>query len=182
MSKTVVAVCAFIIGFACALLLTSGLGSVSASSQPMRNGLVPHNRMVVDGSRFSGNKQGIAIDGAIPEFRPLETTPIFNNVTISANESQDLDGLDCRGCTFNGAMMRYSGGAFNLENANFSGTTRLELSGAAANTVAFLKFMDGLAKGVAPKSFPQNKPVHKQAIAKNPLPKLDFTAPYIGAK
>jgi hypothetical protein len=182
MSKIVVAVCAFILGFASALPLTSGLGSVAASSpQPMRNGLATHNRMVFNGGKAVGGK-GVKIEGAIPQFIPLEATPIFNNFTISETESQDLDGLDCRGCTFSGALVRYNGGAFNLENANFSGTTELVLSGAAANTVAFLKFMDGLTKGVAPKSFPQNKPIHKKAVAKQALPKIDFTAPYIGAK
>jgi len=121
------------------------------------------------------------IEGAIPSFRPLESTPIFEDFTF-ASVGQPLDGLDCRGCKFNNVTLRYSGGAYNLDNAQFSGTTRLVLEGAAANTLAFLKLLNGLSTGIPLASLPPNKPLERKARAKKPDAKIDFTAPFIGPK
>ena len=49
-----------------------------------------------------------------------------------------LDGYACLGCTFQNVTLRYGGGVFGLSHANITGTARIELVGAAANTVAFL--------------------------------------------
>jgi hypothetical protein len=187
MSKTTVAVCAFIMGTCCGYLLNNRTPTVLASQLHSQAAQKPQ-RSIFHGGGFGNSGTGAVIGGAIPIFRPLETTPIFDGVNIF-NTTQALDGLDCRNCAFDNVALQYWGGAYNLENAKFSGTTTLVLEGAAANTIAFLKFMDGLSVGTPPPSLPADKPVEKQsnipsipAIHKKPEPKIDFTAPYIGPR
>ena len=182
MSKTIIAVGAFILGTCCGFMLNNRVPIVAASA-PLNSQASDSRprRSIFHGGGVANAGTGVSIVGAIPSFIPLETTPIFEDFTFS-NVGQPLDGLDCRGCKFNDATLRYSGGAYNLENAKFSGTTRLVLDGAAANTLAFLKFLNGLSMGIPPASLPPNKPIKRKAIAKKPIPKIDFTAPFIGPK
>jgi hypothetical protein len=181
MSKTSVAICAFIAGACCAFLLNNRVPIVAASPLNPQASAPRPQRSIFHGGEFSNLKTGVLIREAIPSFIPLENTPIFEDFTFSKT-GQPLDGLDCRGCKFNDVTLRYNGGAYNLENAQFTGTTRLVLGGAAANTLAFLKFLNGLSTGIPPASLPPNKPIKRKAIAKEPLPKIDFTAPFIGPK
>ena len=181
MSKTAVAICAFIIGSCCGFLLNSRVPVVAASTpNPQANAAAPQ-RSIFRGGGVSNSGTGVLIGGGIPAFIPLDRTPIFEDFNFS-DVGQPLDGLDCRGCTFKDTRLTYSGGAYHLENANFSGTTTLVLTGAAANTVALLQFMNGLARGMPSMSLPPRKPIQRKAIAKKPLPKIDFTAPFIGTK
>jgi len=173
MSKISTTLCAFVLGVFCGILF-NGLAQVntaSRSSQEIDN--LKTNPIVISGGRVFGLGTGVLIGGAIPTFL---------SITISGTSSQPLDGLDCRGCTFNDTVLKYSGGAYNLEGAKITGTTHLVLEGAAANTVAFLEFMHGIASGVPSASFPPNRPIERRAIAKKPMTKMDFTAPFIGAK
>jgi hypothetical protein len=110
---------------------------------------------------------------------PIEKTPIFNYSTI-AEGSQQLDGFDCRHCVFKDVRLGYGGGAYHLEDATFSGTTSLVLTGAAANTVAFLQFMQGIAKGLPGVPAPSNRPIERKTIAKKTMTKMAVTAPFIG--
>jgi hypothetical protein len=70
----------------------------------------------------------------------------------------------------------------DLKGSTFSGTTELELEGAAANTVAFLEFIKAIPKGALKYKLPiPNTPIKRTAKASKPL-QMDFTAPYIGIK
>ncbi len=181
MSKTTIAAYAFIVGACCGFLLNNRVPSVVASPLNRQASVPKPQRAIFHGGGVANAGTGVLIQGAIPSFIPLENTPIFEGYRFS-NVGQPLDGLDCHDCTFDNTVLRYGGGAFNLENVRFSGTTKLVLDGAAANTLAFLKFMNSLPTGVPLASPPPNKPIERKARAKNPLPKVDFTPPFIGPK
>lgn len=181
MSKTIAAVCAFIMGACCGFLLNHRVPIVAASALNPQASAPRPQRSIFHGGGVGNSGTGVLIQGAIPSFIPLDSTPIFEDFTFF-NVGQPLDGLDCRGCKFSDVTLRYSGGPYNLDNAQFSGTTRLVLEGAAANTLAFLKLLNGLSTGIPPASLPPKKPIERKARAKKTLPKIDFTAPFIGPK
>lgn len=167
-------------GFCCALMITSWIASVRASSAPQTEAIPDSARMHINGGRAVGNGGGgVKIGGVQPSFLPIDRTPIFTNFTL-ASEPQSLDGFDCRDCTFKDVELTYSGGAYHLENAKFSGTTRLVLTGAAANTLAFVQFMQDIASGLPGVPPPPNKPIERKATAKKPMTRMDATAPFIG--
>jgi len=182
MSKATVAVCGFILGACCAFLLSNRTQIVAASTTNPQTSESNSHRNVFRGGGAFGATTGVLIEGAIPRFIALEEAPIFEDFTISGASNQPLDGLACRNCTFNDTVLTYSGGPYNLEKAQFLGTTRWILKGAAANTFAFLQLMNGISKGVPTASLAPNKPVQRKATAKKVLPKMNFTAPYIGQK
>ena len=174
MTKAILVIGSFFAGFVCAFLLID-LPSVSA--QGGDNG---RSVFIGGGARGFGPVGGLVkIAGVTPLFAPLEKTPIFKGFEF-VNGRQSLDGLDCRGCTFTDVELRYGGGAYHLEGSKFSGTTRLVYEGAAANTLAFVQFMQGIAKGMPGVALPQNKPVIRRTTAKNPGITVDTTAPFIG--
>jgi hypothetical protein len=180
MSKTTVTVCAFIVGTCCGFLLNNRVPIVSASPlNPQASVPQKPQRSTISANAFGGDGEGVHIEGAIPMFRALETTPIFTDVTIF-NTKQSLDGLECHNCNFNDADLRYSGGAFNLENVKFTGTIRLVLDGAAANTVAFLDLMKRISPGAPVVSPAPQTPIKKKAITKRPSTPISFTPPFIG--
>jgi len=73
-----------------------------------------------------------------------------------------VDGTECNSCEFKGMILRYGGGNFQFTDFKFSGPVRFELTGAAANTVIFMRFIDALAASQAPPKPPmQNAPVIK---------------------
>jgi len=179
MSKITVALFAFILGASSSWLLNDKVQVVSACSTSPQASKPKPQRSIISSSAFGGSPEGIVIQGAIPMFRALETTPIFTDVTVFSTK-QSLDGFECHNCQFDNAQLRYSGGAFNLENVRFSGITSVELAGAAANTVAFLKLLNGLSIGAPIASPTPNKPIQKRATTKKPLPGINFTPPFIG--
>jgi hypothetical protein len=61
-----------------------------------------------------------------------------------------VDGIECTRCKFSGPVLRYGGGNFQLTDFRFSGPVRVELIGAAANTVLFLNFVQSLSVGQVP--------------------------------
>src|SRR6266404_1521008 len=127
MSKTALAISTFILGACCGFLLNNRAPIVSASQLNPQAG-VPQKprRSIFHGGGFGNGGTGAVIEGAVPVFLPLERTPIFDGTSIF-NTVQPLDGLDCRNCEFNNVTLQYWGGAYNLENAKFSGTTTLIL-------------------------------------------------------
>jgi len=92
--------------------------------------------------------------------------------------AQTLDGLDCDDCDFVGATLRYTGGAVKLKNPLFSGIIRVELSGAAANTVALLPLLSAIAAGQTPNPVNPNKPIIKTASLKAQVRLADWQTPY----
>lgn len=90
---------------------------------------------------------------------------------------QTLDGLNCVRCSFDNATLTYGGGTFKLTDCKFEGTTRVFLSGAAANTLAVLPLLEAIAQGGAPKAPVPQKPIEKEATAKQLLT-VSFDSPY----
>ncbi|PYT63021.1 MAG: hypothetical protein DMG35_05530 [Acidobacteria bacterium] len=78
-----------------------------------------------------------------------------------------VDGTECVRCVFNGQAFRYGGGNFQFTDFRFSGPVRVELIGAARNTVIFLQFVQALAAGQAPtKPAIPNEPIIRTAMVK----------------
>lgn len=177
MSKKSIGIGAFMIGTLFGLLSARCLQFVSASTSPSQSEVPTTGRNIFSGSTFIG---GIKILGAAPEVPPINKTPVFEGAIITSAHLQQLDGLDCRMCTFDNSALVYSGGAFNLKAAKFTGTTHISLAGAAANTVAFLQFMHGIDSGIPSASLPPSRPIERKAAAKKPMTNLDVTAPFIG--
>jgi hypothetical protein len=119
---------------------------------------------------FSPDKEPI-IPGLGARIPPLTITAEPENPA-----PQILDGLDCDGCVFNNALLKYSGGAVRLEHASFTGTTTLELHGAAQNTIAVLNLMGYIAKG-GRIFLPSHKPPIRKATAKA-IVKGNFQSPH----
>jgi len=80
-----------------------------------------------------------------------------------------LDGYSCVRCEFEGLTLRYGGGVYQLDHSKFGGKVSLQLSGAAANTVAFLSNLGlGICKLPTPMERPNpNKPILKLQILRN---------------
>jgi hypothetical protein len=79
-----------------------------------------------------------------------------------------VDGTECVRCVFNGQAFRYGGGNFQFTDFKFSGPVRVELIGAARNTVIFLQFVQALEAGQTPPkpTFP-NAPIIRAAMVKD---------------
>lgn len=93
------------------------------------------------------------------------------------NGTQALDGLDCRNCTFDGVALEYAGGAYNLQDAQFSGVTRIVLKGAAANTVSILPLLAAIEAGQRLEQPNPNAPIIRSTTAKG-LQRLSLVSPY----
>ncbi len=65
--------------------------------------------------------------------------------------AQQLDGLNCEKCTFTDVVFEYAGGNFRCVDCTFTGSTRLILKGAAANTAVMLRLFQSLNTPPAPK-------------------------------
>jgi hypothetical protein len=119
--------------------------------------------------------KGLIVSGLIPTIPGLG--PRIESLNLDAT-GQDLDGLNCGECVFNNAALTYSGGAFRMDKASFSGTTRLTLKGAAANGVAMVPLMIALARGQKPAPPRSNVPIIKTAITKETITNVAWQSPY----
>lgn len=104
--------------------------------------------------------------------------PPFVNARLNGPSLQPLDGLNCEDCDFSDAVLRYSGGAVRLVNPKFSGTIRVELSGAAANTVMLLPLLTALSTGKPPEPVNPNKPILKVVKMETAVTIHEWTSPY----
>lgn len=140
-------------------------------------GLISANRTNVKAS--AQNASAIFAGDAIPIVPPM---PHFHAVNMIITSPQTLDGFDCEGCGFKDAELRYGGGPFDLRFSNFSGTTHITLTGAAANTLALLTFFDGIQKGIPAAPSIPDQPIKKKITAKKPMTGLSLTPPFIGQR
>lgn len=174
LGKALIAVSSFLFGALSTWTVLWGAPSTrQAQSQPPPSGFtikVAPTAKIRSVIGFSPDKEP-SIPGLGPKLPPLTITAEPENPA-----PQILDGLDCDGCVFNNALLKYSGGAVRLERASFTGTTTLELNGAAQNTVAVLNLLGYIAKGG--KIFaPSRKPPIRKATAKTAV-KGDFQSPH----
>lgn len=157
MSKVMVALGSFIVG-ACSMLFFMASGNhTSTLEQPV----------------FAQAGQ-LIVTGGVPVVPPVKN---FVEDSHFEGGSQMLDGLSCKGCMFKNTTLTYGGGAFNLVECNFSGNTRVVLSGAAVNTLSILPLLQALTKGTPPQAPPPQKPIEKNAIAPQ-MVKVTFASPF----
>jgi hypothetical protein len=157
MSKVTLALGSFIVG-ACAMFFISLGNQASTLEQPS-----------------FAQVSALGTNGA-PVVPPL--IPQVKGLTIEGGSiPQMLDGLDCKECTFKDVTLTYAGGAYNFDHCNFSGTTRVVLSGAAANTMAILPLLQAITRGVPPKPPTPQKPTEQTATAKQ-LMTVSFASPF----
>lgn len=191
MSKISIAIGAFLMGVYCSALFPSQAGK---SNSPVVNWPDFHTLRFHGGGTRAGGGINISHIGATPIFNSLDHMPVLEDFTF-ASVKQPLDGLNCTNCKFEDAALSYAGGVVNLRGSTFSGTTKLQLEGAAANTIALLEFLKAIPKGTLQYKLPINRPITKNfssapapptqrppaQAAPVPQPKkMDFTAPYIG--
>jgi hypothetical protein len=154
MSKVTLALGSFIFGFFASWLLSGTRPSVLAQTrEPEHHGINLEREPVVPG-----------------------LGPHITNSTVSGS-LQAIDGLDCDGCKFSDVTLEYSGGAFTLTNFSFSGPIRVNLRGAAANTLAFIQFLNALKASQQPKQPAPGKPIPMLATIKQAA-MGDFKSPY----
>lgn len=181
MSKITVALGSFIVG-ACFMLLvgshTSTLAQVPGrpTPPPTPAPLAPRP-CAMEGFSFTGNKHAVAVEGTEPT-ASVVFGPRLCHGSITKG-AQALDGLDCDGCKFEDVTLEYSGGAYNLQNAQFSGVIRVVLKGPAANTMAILPLLQAIAVGHSEPPPNPNRPILKSATAKELL-RIDWRSPYSG--
>jgi hypothetical protein len=172
MSRLCIAVCFFVGGYSFAAI------GLQSSEQKISD----EHRPVFTRYHSISTAVPVVIRGGIPVVPDIVKTPIFDQMEVSAGGVQALDSLDCRNCSFEDATLTYGGGAFNLVGLKTSGTTTVKLTGAAANTYAFLKFMEQIGKGVegTGANFPISRPIERKTVTKKPMTKMTVTAPFIG--
>ena len=98
--------------------------------------------------------QPIGIGGAIPEVPPLRHNIVENFPFGNGRDEvmQQLDGLECRNCSFNNVTLTYGGGEYDLRNISFVGKWELRLTGAARNTMQLVSFLQSMKN--APRIMP----------------------------
>ena len=147
MSKVTVAFVSFIVGSLSSSILLffmlSGSHTSVSAQEPPKGGFVATNPALA------------------PVVRAL-TGGVNKGVGI-ANGQQPLDGFACDDCTFKNVDFTYGGGPVRITNPKFSGTIRLTLYGAAANTIQMVAFLDAVTKKQAPAPVIPNAPIIRTA-------------------
>jgi len=143
MSKVTLSAMSFVAGMLCMFFIASGSHTSTFAQAPApAPGPAPSGPL---GAKIAGVP--------MPAIPPIANH--FDNFGVGGAPSEiGVDGLECIRCSFTGATLKYSGGNFNLAQFTVSGPIRVELSGAAKNTVIFLTFVQGLANGQAPTKAP----------------------------
>jgi hypothetical protein len=180
MSKTLVAAISFLAGILTAISVGKIGKLVLAQSAPRVSDM---GRSLQEGDVHNGAVPTDRDRRGIPVVVPLTRFPVNFRETFLRG-SKVLDGLDCRGCDFDGTHLIYGGGPFNLESAHFSGLISVEFTGAAANTLNMLKFIDWLQTSSSPIALPEiNKTIERKApVKRKPTDAISFGPSFIGDK
>lgn len=108
----------------------------------------------------------------IPKLLPLqEQSNTFHAVNFY------LDGQNSDHDTFQNVLIIYGGGPFRLNQASFTGNVEFQFTGAAANTVYLLKFIDAVNQAKHPAPAPPQKP-QQWASQVQSVSLTDFVSPY----
>jgi len=157
MSKVTIAFGSFIVGACCMFFALSG-----------------NHRSILERPAFA---QSVISVRGVPVVPGLGAK--FSRIRV-AHATQELDGLDCTECDFRDLTLTYGGGAFKFTDTKFSGNIRVNLTGAAANTVSVLPFLEALARGMPPELAVPQAPIERAATAPQ-IVTVNFASPY-GAK
>ena len=104
----------------------------------------------------------------VPAVPPI--TQHFENFgVINSPLPFQVDGSECVRCTFSGAVFRYGGGDFQFTDFKFSGPVRVEFTGAALNTLIFVRFIEALAASQVPKKPAPKAPITQMVSIKETL-------------
>jgi len=158
MSKTTLAFGSFVVGLS--------LGSLFLGSQTVTVAQAPPSG--------APPPRGVIVTGSEPTVPPINQ--VLKGATLTG-VTQHLDGFEFDDSTFNNVTLEYAGGSYTFKNTKFSLPIRLQLRGAAANTVGLIAVVEALNKGAAPKPLPPNSPVLKAAES-NHVMTVSFTSPY----
>jgi hypothetical protein len=85
--------------------------------------------------------------------------------------------MEFRDTTFTNMTFEYSGGAFVLVNDTFSTPVRVQLKGAAANTMGLIALVQALNSGARPRPMDPNAPVLRKTSEKHTVT-VDFNSPF----
>jgi hypothetical protein len=153
MSKITIAFSSFVLGVLTSFFLFSGSHASTLAQEPAQAPPPQGSPVIVGG-------------GTAPTVPPI--TAHFKDFGLSVSGGAfGVDGSECVRCDFNGAILRYGGGNFQFTDFKFSGPVRIELTGAARNTLIFMDFVQKLAAGQAPpKPTVPNVPIIKTAMVK----------------
>jgi len=166
----------FIVGVCSTLVLVGNQSFGSQTSTTAQAPSSPQGRSTFKGGGVMHSNRGVAIEGSEPVFKSFLVFPKFDDFTFE-DVTQSLDGLDCTNCVFKDVRFEYAGGAYNLINCSFSGTTRVTLKGAATNTLAILPLLQAIMSGHPPDVPKPKAPMLKTATAQSPVT-INFTSPY----
>ncbi|MBZ5668541.1 MAG: hypothetical protein LAO04_02280 [Acidobacteriia bacterium] len=150
MSKTMLALESFVVGAFCMFFMLSG----------------SHTSILA--------QSGLGLPDAIPVVPPLSSIEVRDS--HFGTEPQQLDGLNCKECTFDNVTLTYGGGAYHLENCRFSGTTRVVFTGAAQNALAVLPLIAAITSG-NPNPNPPRPKETRIAQAKAPITIVRWVSP-----
>jgi hypothetical protein len=106
----------------------------------------------------------------VPVVPALIPTFMRMHDTVQYDGPMRLDGLKCDACVLAAPSIVYGGGAFDVRNSVFVGIKRIDFTGAAANTLAFLHFLDAVHSNQEPP-----KPKNNLPISNTDLPDKRFT-------
>lgn len=157
MSRVTIALGSFIAG-ACSMLLFSG-SQASLRAQE---------------AKMTGRSTPIVATELVPLVPQLVAT--FSNEEIDA-EQQQIDGLGFVHCTINSRVLTYGGGSFFFQDVKLPKSVRIDLVGAAANTVTFLSVIQGARIVAPPKQATPNAPIDKMASSEERLT-FSLNSPY----
>jgi hypothetical protein len=124
MSRVTLALGSFIVGVCFALLIFSLIHTFTPVQAQGGLGITGAEPVVPP---LSGHMTGVAISGAL----------------------QQLDGIDCDGCTIEASTVTYAGGAFRCNNCSVK-RQLLQLRGAAFNTLTILQAFGAIPPPPAP--------------------------------
>ena len=74
-----------------------------------------------------------------------------------------LDGMNCEGCVFEDAALKYWGGPVRCTGCTFDGTITLELKGAALNGLVAVQWLKALSQQQIPAPSPA-PPIHRATL------------------
>lgn len=121
----------------------------------------------------------LRVEGAVPIVPPLRHIGVGGHGTV-ANTEYAVDGLETSGLKFVNVTFMYGGGAYKLANVTVTPPVNIQLTGAAANTFAFLTSFGLIGCPSAQPKRPQidpNKPILRTIDLSEPIMR-DLISPY----